>query len=321
MINRVLKLAAAALTMMALVARDSAHAQTPPEIETSSIPPKDWLADIATLKNQVNALQQSNTALQNRVDGLETTNNALQNQLAILRSNPVLKLGRFVRVDLGAEVGVAGPNITFTGANVHIVSGSGATDDGGIARGLGNLILGYDEDPAQVISPLNPGDRGGSHNLVIGRWNRFTRRAFGGLVAGQINTISNGAASVSGGYQNTASGGAASVSAGSNNTASGFAASVTGGQGNTANGPVATVSGGEVNTAGGSIASVSGGAGNRADGFGASATGGVANRSQGAHAVVIGGQQNAAGGQSTVVLGTQNVTDNKDYAVAPVVAP
>ena len=36
----------------------------------------------------------------------------------------------------------------FHGVNVHIVSGSGATDDNGTLRGLGNLIVDYDEDPA-----------------------------------------------------------------------------------------------------------------------------------------------------------------------------
>src|SRR5205823_4276431 len=102
------------------------------------------------------------------------------------------------------EIGVIGPNITFKGANIHIVSGSGRTDDNGNPTGLGNLIIGYDEDPKNsltgdssdgipinaapgVPSPLSPGDRGGSHNLVIGGGNRFTQAAFGGFVAGERN--------------------------------------------------------------------------------------------------------------------------------------
>jgi hypothetical protein len=70
-------------------------------------------------------------------------------------------------------------------------------------------------------APFNPGDRGGSHNLVIGAGHRFTEAAFGGLVAGRGNTISNTAASVSGGFDNIASGELASVSGGFENVASG----------------------------------------------------------------------------------------------------
>jgi hypothetical protein len=50
-------------------------------------------------------------------------------------------------------------------------SGSGSTNDNGTPTGLGNLIIGYDEDPKTYVdsspfgnlplSPLNPGDRGG----------------------------------------------------------------------------------------------------------------------------------------------------------------
>jgi hypothetical protein len=66
------------------------------------------------------------------------------------------------------------------------------------------LIIGYDE--LIPTAPLNPGDRGAAHRLVIGRYNRFTKAAFGGLVAGERNTIINMAASVTGGEFNTASG-------------------------------------------------------------------------------------------------------------------
>jgi hypothetical protein len=33
------------------------------------------------------------------------------------------------------------------GANIHIASGSGATDDNGNSSGIENLIIGYDENP------------------------------------------------------------------------------------------------------------------------------------------------------------------------------
>jgi hypothetical protein len=82
---------------------------------------------------------------------------------------------------------------------------------------------------AGVPSPLSPGDRGGSHNLVIGGGNRFTQAAFGGLVTGERNTIKSFGASVSGGFNNTASDLFASVSGGVQNIASGRFASVSGG--------------------------------------------------------------------------------------------
>jgi hypothetical protein len=95
--------------------------------------------------NQIAALQAQITALQNQV-------NTLQTQLAAVLSSNVYALNPFVSVNpngTGLDNGVTGPNIYFTGANIHIVSGSGATDDnvsiGGTPTGRGNLIIGYDE--------------------------------------------------------------------------------------------------------------------------------------------------------------------------------
>ena len=107
------------------------------------------------------------------------------------------------------------------------------------------------------------GGRGVSHNLVIGRWHSFSASsgfgAFGGLVAGEANTISFEAASVSGGQSNSATFLAASVSGGQNNFADGANASVSGGQYNFAGGPYASVSGGSHNGSNGYNASVIGG--------------------------------------------------------------
>jgi hypothetical protein len=262
-------------------------------------------AEIAALKAQV-------AALQSQVQ-------ALQTQLAAVQSNNALKLGPFVTVDPNPENDVIGPNITFKGANIHIVSGSGATNDnidhGSRLTGLGNLIIGYDE-------PRN-GNRGGSHNLVIGRFHRFT--SSGGLIAGEQNTISAEAASVSGGVGNTASSVAASVSGGQLNTASGGAASVSGGEFNNANGSGASVSGGEFNNANGFAASVSGGSGNRSIGDNTSVSGGTGNVAAGPAASVTGGEGNTAGridtpipiGINTVVIGGQNVTDYNNFSIAP----
>jgi hypothetical protein len=232
-------------------------------------------AQVAALQGIVGTLQTNNSALQSEV-------NKLQTQLAAVRSNNALKLGRFVSVVSGLVDGVNGPHIYFTGANIHIVSGSTTTADS--VTGLGNLIIGYNEIPIG----LSPGDRGGSHNLVIGRFNRFLSAASGGLVAGEFNTISAPGASVSGGAGNTASDAEASVSGGSGNTASGEFSSVSGGLENTATDGLATsVSGGQGNTARGDFASVSGGKGNN------------------------------AGGELSVVIGGQGVTAGNLFSIAP----
>src|SRR3954451_15397351 len=134
---------------------------------------------------QLKALNAQVAFLQRTVLTLQGEVNILREELAAIQANNVQALDPFVSVNPNPEIGVAGPHIIFSGANLHIVSGSGATDDGGTPLGLGNLIIGYDEDPVQNNNedPLNPGDRGGSHNLVIGSFHRFTQAAFGGLVA------------------------------------------------------------------------------------------------------------------------------------------
>jgi hypothetical protein len=242
-----------------------ALALAPASAEAQGVP-----GEIAALKAQV-------TALQTQVDKLQT-------QLTAVQSNNALKLGPFVSVNpngTGLDKGVTGPNIYFTGANIHIVSGSTTTVD--TVTGLGNLIIGYNEPPPVIF----PGSRSGSHNLIIGRFNSFFQAAFGGLVVGEANIISAEGASVSGGGSNTASGTGASVSGGTLNIASGSGASVSGGGNNTASGSVASVSGGFGNTASGSVASVTG------------------------------GQFNSAGGIETVVIGGLQVTDNADRSIAP----
>ena len=149
-----------------------------------------------------------------------------------------------------------GTDVIFEGCNIHIRSGSGATD--AAINGLGNLIVGYNEaEPDDV--------RTGSHNLVVGRLHTYS--SYGGFVAGLDNALSGPHASVSGGRRGTASGSAASVSGGNTNTASGINASVSGGSVNTASGPSASVSGGEGNEASGDAASVSGGTNRTAPGL------------------------------------------------------
>jgi hypothetical protein len=219
--------------------------------------------EFAALRAQVTALQTTVSTLQSQVHSLQTSNTTLQTHLAAIQSNHALLLGPFVSINPNPQIGVIGPNIIFTGANIHIVSGSGRTDDNGNSTGLGNLIIGYDEDPATAPPglqlPVLAGDRAGCHNLVLGRFNQFSRTAFGGFVAGETNIISNAVATVTGGNLNAATGQDAAVTGGQDNTASGWGTSVSGGNDNTASGLFASVSGGFINTASGVYASVSGG--------------------------------------------------------------
>ena len=129
-------------------------------------------------------------------------------------------LAQFVRVEEGPLDGLIGPHVIFEGANVHVRSGSGATDDdvseGGALTGLGNLVIGYNEPPPD----LAVGDRAGSHTLIIGPEHRFT--SFSGMVAGERNTVSGPSASVSGGVYQQGHCPIQPASAGAkNNTASG----------------------------------------------------------------------------------------------------
>jgi hypothetical protein len=261
----------------------------------------------------IKALEAKVASLQATVSALQEQLSSLQSQLAVVQSNPALALGPFVTVDPSAEIGVVGPQITFKGANIHIVSGSGFTNDNDNPTGLGNLIIGYNEPPGSLGST----DRSGSHNLVIGRYHRFTQAAFGGLVAGELNTISNLEASVTGGANNTASGLFASVNGGESNTASGGQAGVSGGVNNVASGSAASVSGGESNTASGDGASVTGGTVNTASGSRASVSGGDGNTASGTHSSLSGGVGNTAGGSATVVIGGQNVTGKVDGSIRP----
>jgi hypothetical protein len=209
-----------------------------------------------------------------RVLALEIKCNKLQdtiNKLEGAVSDLLTRLTCISRRE-GAINGVSGPHLLITGCNVHVRSGSGATED---ATNLGNLIIGYNE-PRNNTDTTN---RTGSHTLIVGPFHQFT--ASGGLLAGWGNTVTGRFASVSGGERNTASSFGASVSGGLVNTASGVDASVSGGVNNTASGSFASVSGGgsnvssiRGNTASGLAASVSGGSNNEASGFGASVSGG-----------------------------------------------
>ncbi len=187
---------------------------------------------------------------------------------------------------------ISGSDVYFAGFNVHVRSGSGAT--GGAKNGLGNLVVGYDEDDGAD-------DKSGSHNLVVGKHHSYS--SHGGFVAGSDNAVSGPYASVSGGNKNTASKFVSSVSGGNQNTASGRNTSVNGGQLNTASGEYSSVGGGRDNTASGHRSVVGGGNNNTASGEDSSVSGGDTNAASGVVSVVSGGLQNAASGYNSSVSG------------------
>ena len=160
--------------------------------------------------------------------------------------------------------------VRFTGVNVQVVSGSGATD--GAVNGLGNLVVGYDEDYSRIAGWPTP-EKSGSHNIVFGRDHQYT--SWGGLVGGLGNIIDGEASVVVTGFGNVASGERSVVSGGARNEASGPMSSVSGGIYNVASGYSSSVSGGRSNEAGGLTSSVSGGSNNEASGDHSSVSGGL----------------------------------------------
>ena len=235
---------------------------------------------------------------------------------------------QFVRVETGEINELAGPHWIIEGANVHVRSGSGVTNDGCVfdepdypncasLTGLGNLIVGYNEGRRGIP------DRSGSHNLVVGRSHIYG--SFGGLVAGRLNSILGAFASVTGGNRNSASGDFSSVSGGNRNDATAFASSVGGGASNEAGGVLSSVSGGLGSDASGDFSSVSGGAFNESSGSCASVSGGQSNEAAGGGGVgsfcageggvssVSGGAHNLASGDFSSVSGGENRTASGEF--------
>lgn len=131
--------------------------------------------------------------------------------------------------------GVGGmPTIQFAAVNVQIESGATSEKPEQEVNGVGNLLIGFDEEP---------GTQTGSNNLVVGIEQTFT--SYGGFVAGVGNAVSAPFASVSGGESNTASAQGATVSGGEQNQATESDASVSGGGNNIVEGRWSSILGGQ----------------------------------------------------------------------------
>lgn len=224
----------------------------------------------------VQSLEKSKTEM------LETQVLALKQRIAHLESTL-----RFVKLESGSINGLAGPHLIFEGVNVHVRSGSGSTSDnlyrGEPLRGLGNLVVGYNE--MMQAAPLL---RTGSHNLIIGPLHSYA--SFSGFISGSTNAVSAPYASVTGGIHNKAGGMYSSISGGSNNEASSQGSSISGGANNVTQGSYSSISGGSENLAASLNSSVNGGWGNVASGVYSCVSGGSNNTARGDFSACTGGR-------------------------------
>lgn len=259
---------------------ESAHATTETQLETVS--------------NQVAKLEES--ATDTRSTGFSFGGRRTTTRLGTQTTAPDSeeetdeepKLEDFLRIEMDVINGVLGPHIILEGANLHVRSGSGATDDlGGPPLGLGNIIIGYNELGGTLRA------RSGSHNLIIGADHGFS--SFAGLIAGISNEVNEPNCSVTGG---------------SGNQANGWASSISGGQGNLATADFSSVTGGLENQAVAKNASVTGGVGNVASGLASSVTGGQRNIAIGNFSSVAGGADNQSLASSCTIAGGISETED-----------
>ena len=177
----------------------------------------------------------------------------------------LIDLAQYVTVNQNGLNGK--PTVTFSGANVQIVNGTGSTSS---SNGKGNLIVGYDENNYQQ-------QQTGSHSVVIGVNNGWT--GYGDLVAG-YNELAGASYATAIGYYGSAQA-LGSVSLG------GFQ--------NRATGTYSVASGGYSSMAQAIYGTVLGGLGNQANGDYSVAVGGLSNRAGARYSVAAGGCANLAG--------------------------
>ncbi|MFN0059278.1 MAG: hypothetical protein ACKVX7_12560 [Planctomycetota bacterium] len=234
--------------------------------------------------------------------------------------------------------------IRFTGVNVQIVNGLGATNGNPSnpadtlsvqTNGVGNLILGYNE--AVAVDD----ERTGSHNLIVGYGLRYTSCAgiaaglhnmtagpYSSAIAGAGNRVNGVASSTVGGYANEANSGATIIGGGSNSASGGVVVSgnqnnaigsfslVCGGVLNIAQGDRSLVLGGQSNDANALLSTVVGGGGNICSGDNSTCMGGNNNSAVGFSSAIFGGSSNVASGNFSVVTGGGSNQADGDYSAA-----
>jgi hypothetical protein len=251
-------------------------------------------------------------ASQAELSGVLKRNATLKKEVATLNGELSALQATLTGVSRATALG-GRPTLEISGENVQLESGAGSED--APPNGLGNLIIGYNND-AQTQT--------GSDNLVLGTGQTYT--SYGDLIAGELNTVSAPFADAFA-SDNTAGGAASSVSGGNDNTASATGSSVSGGEANVASASESSVSGGADNTASALTSSVSGGLRNAATDDEGSVSGGCSNLTGigsnpfalancGSHLgvdanSVSGGANNTASGVADAILGgTPNIVSS-----------
>ena len=232
-------------------------------------------ANLAATSTDVSVLRES-------VDGLQATVDEFQRGFDYYED-----LSGLLIADLESA------SITIEGANLHLRSGTGHSDDLGSPVGLGNLIIGYDEPSAGSAKT-------GSHNIIVGPEHSYS--GYGAIVVGEGHTSSAGYATVVGGLHGSAEGEWSTVVGGSTNSASGA-------------GSVAT--GGYQNDAAAAASTTVGGTSNEATDYASSVLGGSSNEATGSRSVVVGGTLNTASGRLSVCLGGESGNVSEDIGIGP----
>jgi hypothetical protein len=177
----------------------------------SSLPALE--AEVTGLKTDLAGMASNEALLLSQLNNANAQISALTNRLIALEgkatggsTDPVLaQLAKYVKVvETGDLDGVKGPHVIFDKVNLHLRSGSNATNDNGTLTGLGNFIVGYNE---RQITPIVYDGLGctlppGSHNIVTGTGNIFT--SYAGHVVGSNNCITSPNTSILAGDTNEA---------------------------------------------------------------------------------------------------------------------
>ncbi len=218
-----------------------------------------------------------------RLGGHDVVVSSLDGRVSTLESLAATPVEQELLTDLSAYVTVdtAASTVRISGANLQVVNGTSNTQS---ANGLGNLILGYNED---VYGYETSGMREGSHSLVVGVNHAYT--SYGSIVHGDNAYVTGAYAAALGVYGGSAEGARSVLLGGWGGYAAGEGSFVAGGQYNVAYGTGAAAVGGYSNAVYGGYASAVGGSFASVDGDWATSVGGASSRAAGDYSVTVGG--------------------------------
>ena len=208
--------------------------------------------DSMSLENILVAMSQLLLTQQNDINALQSQ---LEEQTAAI--NDLLPL--YPLIPIADQSTYSNSTWTLNAMNVQLINGAGATYNS--PNGLGNLILGYNEEEGGHHNEdgtfADSEIRTGSHNLVIG--SGHTYGGSGAMVGGHNNTSFGLGASIFSGQSNMALGTWSAALGGLDNRVIGSHSCISGGHSNVASGDRSSVSGGLLNESSGIATSILGG--------------------------------------------------------------